>query len=59
MSVFDGSYYRWDELPPGPATTERIRQFYSALSEQELRNSQYRYCESPNGFGWDRRPISP
>lgn len=55
MPPFDGKWYRWDQLPEGPATTERIRSFFNWLTEEEIQSGEYQYSESPGGFGWNRQ----
>lgn len=58
VEFWDGGWYRFDDLPPGSATTDRIRSFYSWLTEGELRAAEYQISKSPNGFGWNRRAIA-
>lgn len=55
--VFDGKWHRWSEFVPGPATTVRIKDLWGFLGEDEMHNSEYQYSQSPQGFGWNRRPA--
>lgn len=55
MPPFDGKWYRWSQLPEGPATTERIRSFFNWLTDEEIQSGEYQYSESPGGFGWNHQ----